>query len=68
MSNKSELNEAKTVLEKHREVIFSMIHDQDKFNAPMVRMWTALASMIQEVELGDKYASGLLARIRSLEK
>ena len=67
MSNLSELNVAKSVLDKHREVVFSMIHDQDKFDAPMVRMWTALASMVQEVEAQDDFISGLQKRLRRQE-
>ena len=68
MSNKGELHEAQRVLEQNRELVFSMIMDQDKLDAPLVRIWTALASMIEEVESSDKYSSGLLARVMRLEK
>lgn len=68
MSNKHELKKAKQTLNDHGELVFSMIHDAGQQDWPLARMWIALASMIQEVESGDKYSSGLNARIRSLER
>lgn len=67
MTNKYELDEAKRTLESNRELVSSMIHDTNDLDAPLVRIWIALAAMISEVESGEVYTKRLQARIRMLE-
>ena len=67
MSSAYKLNEAKRVLEQRREIVFSSMFDCGDFDSALVRLWVALADMITQVESGDTYSQGLLARIRLLE-
>ena len=60
-------HEARRVLENFRELVTSMVSDQDKFNAPLVRMWVALDEALQAAD--DLYKWGQEMRsIASLQK
>jgi len=50
------------VLEEYRHVVASMVGDQDKFDAPMVRLWTALAEAEAELVSIRKWANGLVGK------
>ena len=57
-------HEARDVLDEYRQVVGSMISDQDKFDAPLVRMWVALREALNAAESFYKWGN----EMRALEK
>ena len=55
--------EVSRVLEKYREVVFSMVHDAGQQDLDVVELWWALAKAQEEIEVLVKYSDGLRARV-----
>ena len=65
MSNAYRMDEAQRSFEHHRELVFSMVADQDKLDDPLVVLWQHLGACLAEIEILDKHISYLQSRTAS---
>lgn len=60
-------HEAREMYERFRELVTSMVADQDKFDAPLVRMWVALGEALEAADDLYKWGQGMYS-MTSLQK
>ena len=55
-------HEARETFEKFRHLVMSMVADQDKFDAPIVRMWVSLGEALEAADSLYKWGEGMRSR------